>query len=152
VSGRPESRFGSAEASPGLLLWRVTLAWQRAMRAALAPHDLTHVQFVLLASTWWLQEHGGPPSQQQLAEHAGTDPMMTSQVVRRLASRGLVTRQPDPADARARRLELTEDGTRVLRGALADVEAADASYFAPLPDVNGFVRALHVLSAAPESG
>jgi hypothetical protein len=40
-------------ASPGFLLWRVGLAWQRLMTATLKPLDLTHVQFVLLASSWW---------------------------------------------------------------------------------------------------
>lgn len=38
--------------SPGFLLWHVTLRWQRAITAALRPLDLTHVQFVLLASAW----------------------------------------------------------------------------------------------------
>ena len=42
------------EDSPGFLLWHVTLRWQRDIAAALAPLDLTHVQFVLLATTWWL--------------------------------------------------------------------------------------------------
>lgn len=65
------SRFPAPEQGPGFLLWRVTLSWQRQMRAALAPHGLTHVQFVLLASLWWLQEHGSDgPSQAQLAEQA----------------------------------------------------------------------------------
>lgn len=133
MSGRaPASEFESADASPGLLLWRVTLAWQRHMRAALAPHDLTHVQFVLLASVWWLVDHGGPPSQQRLAAHAGTDPMMTSQVVRKLADRGLLTRTPDPEDARARLLDITAAGRDVLAGALADVEAADRAWFGGL--------------------
>jgi hypothetical protein len=36
--------------SPGLLLWRATLRWQRRIVAALKPLGLTHVQFVLLAS------------------------------------------------------------------------------------------------------
>lgn len=31
------------------MLWRVTNAWQRAIRAALGPFGITHVQFVLLA-------------------------------------------------------------------------------------------------------
>src|SRR3954469_18134815 len=95
----PESRLPGPERSPGFLMWQVTLAWQRAMRAALAPHDLTHVQFVLLATTWWLGQDE-PPTQQALAAQAGTDTMMTSQVVRKLAERGLLTRQQDPADAR----------------------------------------------------
>lgn len=111
-------------------MWRVTLAWQRAMRAALAPHELTHVQFVLLATLWWVAEHEGSPTQQQLAERAGTDTMMTSQVVRKLEERGLVARDVDPGDSRARRLRLTEAGRGVLTGALADVEAADEAFFA----------------------
>jgi len=120
------------------MLWRATLAWQRAVRAALAPHELTHVQFVLLASLWWLaSQTGSPPSQRELAEQAGTDPMMTSQVVRKLEARGLVTRAPHPTDARARHLALTPQGERLLAGALADVEAADADYFAALGDDGG---------------
>ena len=111
LTGVTASRFGAPEQSPGFLLWRVTLSWQRQMRAALAPHDLTHVQFVLLASLWWLQEHGtAPPTQAQLAEQAGTDLMMTSQVIRRLEGRGLVSRDRDPADSRAWRLALTAAG------------------------------------------
>jgi MarR family transcriptional regulator, organic hydroperoxide resistance regulator len=31
--------------SPGLLLWRATLEWQRRIFAALKPVGLTHVQF-----------------------------------------------------------------------------------------------------------
>ncbi|MGA3151092.1 MAG: MarR family winged helix-turn-helix transcriptional regulator [Streptosporangiaceae bacterium] len=147
----PASRHSAPEQSPGFLLWRVTLSWQRQMRAALARHDLTHVQFVLLASLWWLQEHGGgPPTQAGLAEHAGTEEMMTSQVLRRLAARGLLRRDPDPADGRARRLGLTPAGRELLSGALADVEAADDAYFAALgPGRTAFTAALATLTSAP---
>jgi DNA-binding MarR family transcriptional regulator len=103
------------------------------MRSALAPHDLTHVQFVLLASLWWLAEHGDrPPTQARLAEQAGTDPMMTSQVLRRLEARGLVDRALDPTDTRARQLRLTPAGGALVARALADVEGADDRYFAKL--------------------
>lgn len=144
------SAFDAPEQSPGFLLWRVTLSWQRQMRAALAPHDLTHVQFVLLASLWWLQEHGDqPPTQVHLAEQAGTDLMMTSQVVRKLEGRGLLTREVDPADSRARRLRLTAAGAALLSGALADVEATDAAYFAVLGSRRAELgQALRALAAA----
>jgi DNA-binding MarR family transcriptional regulator len=134
MSEQPRSRWTGPGRSPGFLLWRVTLAWQRAMRAALAPHGLTHVQFVLLASAWWLADHEEPPTQQRLAEQAGTDTMMTSQVVRKLAERGLVARTPDPRDARALRLTVTPEGREVLAAALRDVERADAEYFAGVDD------------------
>ncbi len=57
---------------------------------------------------------------------------MASQVLRRLEGDGYLTRRPDTSDSRARRLDLTDRGSEVLRGALTDVEAADAAFFAPL--------------------
>ena len=110
----------------------MTLSWQREVRAALAPHGLTHVQFVLLASAWWLGEHGTSPTQTQLALHAETDAMMTSQVVRRLELEKLLARRPDPGDSRARLVTITKTGRALLARALPDVEAVDQRYFAPL--------------------
>ena len=116
-------------ASPGFLLWHLTLAWQRAVTAVLEPLGLTHVQFVLLASAWWLGGHGQVPNQLGLARHAGTDVKMTSQVVRRLEAKGLLEREVDPDDTRARRLRLTAEGRRLARRAVTAVEAADARFF-----------------------
>ncbi|HET7902824.1 MAG TPA: MarR family winged helix-turn-helix transcriptional regulator [Candidatus Nanopelagicales bacterium] len=127
------SRHADAWDSPGFLLWHATLRWQRAMAEALAPYDVTHVQFVLLASTWWLCEHDGAPRQRDLAEHAGTDPMMTSQVVRALVAKGLLVREVDADDARAWRVRPTAAGTALARRAVAAVEAADAAYFDQVP-------------------
>ena len=117
--------------SPGFLLWHVTLAWQRAVTAVLDPLGLTHVQFVLLASAWWLGSHGQVPNQLGLARHAGTDVKMTSQVLRRLEAKGLLERAVDPGDTRARRLRLTPAGRRLARRAVAAVEEADAHFFGP---------------------
>lgn len=146
TSAGPASRWRHADESTGLLLWQVTLAWQRAMRSALEPHDLTHVQFVLLASAWWLGAHEEPPTQQRIADHAGTDTMMTSQVLRRLAARQLITRQLDDKDARAKRIVLTETGRAVLAEALADVETTDTEFFGALAkDQEAFHRGLTAL-------
>jgi len=121
--------------SPGLLLWRATLRWQRAIAGALRPLDLTHVQFVLLASTWWLTSVAGEtPSQRRVAEHAGTDPMMTSQVLRALEGKGLVSRAPHPDDSRARALSVTRRGAGLARRSVRVVEAADAEFFAAAGD------------------
>ena len=116
-------------ASPGFLLWHLTLAWQRAVAAVLEPLGLTHVQFVLLACAWWLGRQGQVPNQLQLARQAGTDVKMTSQVVRRLEAKGLLDRQVDPDDTRARRLRLTAAGDRLAQRAIAAVEEADAEFF-----------------------
>jgi len=120
----------SPPVSPGFLLWHATLRWQRGIAAGLAPLDLTHVQFVLLASTWWLNEHGERPTQIALAAHAGTDVKMTSQVIRSLDRKGLVEREIDPKDTRARRLRVTRRGRRLAPRAIAAVEKVDAEFFA----------------------
>lgn len=145
--------YPDASDSPGLALWRVTNAWQRVIRAALAPHDLTHVQFVLLASLTWM-DRSEPVTQRDLATHASTDVMMTSQVVRALEAKGYVTRAAHPTDRRAFTLAPTETGIRIVNRANADVEAADQSYFSALSPTNraAFVRHLHVLDGiAPQA-
>ena len=119
--------------SPGFLLWHATLRWQRGVAAALAPLGLTHVQFVLLACTWWLNEQGERPTQVRLAAQAGTDVKMTSQVIRNLEKKGLVEREVDPADTRARLLRVTRRGARLAPRAIAVVEAVDAEFFSELP-------------------
>jgi DNA-binding MarR family transcriptional regulator len=121
---------GGPAASPGFLLWHTTLRWQRALAAALAPLELTHVQFVLLACSYWLGELGERPHQVAIARQAGTDIKMTSQVLRRLEASGLVERQVVPSDSRARHVTVTARGRRLAQRAIAVVEAADEEFFA----------------------
>lgn len=133
MTGRLATEFNDPDESPGLALWRVTNAWQSAQRAALKPLGLTHVQFVLLASLTWLQADQ-PVTQQQLAVHAGTDPMMTSQVLRVLEQLGLVRRDPHPTDGRARVLTVTDSGRKLANQAVRAVERCDTIFFAVLGD------------------
>jgi DNA-binding MarR family transcriptional regulator len=119
--------------SPGFLLWHATLRWQRDIALALAPLGLTHVQFVLLACAWWLNQQGRHPSQVALAEFAGTDVKMTSQVVRSLERKGLLERRVDASDTRARRLRPTRRGARLTPRAIAVVQQVDADFFAGIP-------------------
>lgn len=139
--------YPDADSSPGLSLWRVTNSWQRAIRDALVPFDLTHVQFVLLASLTWMGTTE-PVMQRDLARHAGTDPMMTSQVLRTLESKGLITRKRHPTDGRAWSLAPTRTGRALANRANRAVETADAAYFAVLgPRSRELLDLLHILDA-----
>jgi DNA-binding MarR family transcriptional regulator len=55
--------------------------------------------------------------------------MMASKVLRTLEERGLVTREPDPRDARSLRLRLTADGRRVTSRAIRLALAVDEEMF-----------------------
>lgn len=141
-----DTQHASADDSPGFLLWQVTNRWQAAQRASLKPFGLTHVQFVLLASLTWLTA-AEPVSQRQLAEHAATDPMMTSQVLRALEAQGLVVRSPHPTDGRAWSLSVSARGRALANRAVVAVEACDDAFFAPLgPRTAELTRALAALA------
>lgn len=134
------------ETSPGFLLWRATLRWQRALTAALAPLGLTHVQFVLLATAWWLNQSGERPNQLTLATRAATDVKMTSQVLRALEDKHLITRETDPADTRAKLLRVTPAGADLARRAIQIVEAADREFFAAAGDGDRLMAILRPLA------
>ncbi len=138
----------SAPVSLGFLLWHATLRWQRLIAAALRPLALTHVQFVLLAVLWWFTEvRGEHPTQRALADQAGTDPMMTSQVLRALERRGLLRRALHPTDARARELYLTQAGVELALRAIQVVEAVDRGFFAAVEDGGALEGTLKALAA-----
>ncbi|AXH34117.1 MarR family transcriptional regulator [Humibacter sp. BT305] len=122
------TRYESDDASPGFMLWRVTNRWQALMRRTLAPFDLTHVQFVLLAALTWSSEQRGV-TQSELAQSVRVDTMMVSQVLRTLEAKGLVERRPDPDDGRARRVVATGAGVATAQAAVRAVEDADEAFF-----------------------
>lgn len=137
------------EQSPGFLLWHVTLRWQRKVTSALAPLDLTHVQFVLLAAAWWLNSRGEDPNQLSLARRAGTDVKMTSEVLRKLEAKGLIVRTVDAADTRAKKLRVTGRGAELAIQAIAVVEAADAAFFRTTADPAALLAMLRPLASDP---
>ncbi len=131
---------------PGTLLWRVLNAWQRRQRAALAPFALTPVQYLLLAGLAAAEDEGRQPTQAALARRCGTDPMMTSQVLRALAAAGLVERRAHGRDGRAVTVVLTAKGGELVTRARPEVTATENEFFAALGgDVPAFADALRLL-------
>lgn len=149
------TRYEGPAASPGFALWRVATVWQRAVRAALVELELTHAQFVLLTSAAWLEaesgKHGEPVTQAAIASHASTDAVMTSEVLRTLERRELVRRSSHPGDARARCIAVTAAGRRLVRRAVAKVEAVDEAFFgAPGPELRVLARL--ICQPSPDRG
>lgn len=130
------SYFNDANDSPGFLLWQVTVVWQKRIREALEPFDLTHPQFVLLYSCHWLHQEAkrDDVTQVQLAQHTKVDVNVTSQVLRALQKRGLIHRRPHPTDTRANLITVTEQGIILATSAVRAVEEADRTFFSVLND------------------
>lgn len=107
---------------------------------------MTHVQFVLLTATDWLNGADLPATQSNVAKFAHTDVMMTSQVVRTLEGKGLMVVEENPLDSRAHLLRVTPAGRHLVKRALELVEDADEAFFGPLArDSARFAEMLNLL-------
>ncbi|MFF5261666.1 MarR family winged helix-turn-helix transcriptional regulator [Actinomadura viridis] len=142
----------SAGESAGFLLWHANLRWQRTMAEVLAPLGLTHVQFVVLTTVWWLGRDGRPPRQRDVAEHGGLDPAMTSQVTNALVGKRWIVRSQDPADARASLLHLTDQGRDLAEEAVVALDQADRSFFEVAGDRPQLIKLLRKIADRDERG
>lgn len=127
-----EFKFKSPNESPGYLLANLTLLWQRKQKRILDPLNLTHTQFVLLASLGWLLRNSDLVTQVDIANQGNADRMMVSKVLRTLESKKFILRQEHPTDTRAKIIKLTKEGIKVLQKALIEVENADIDFFSVL--------------------
>ncbi|AZB25801.1 MarR family winged helix-turn-helix transcriptional regulator [Chryseobacterium bernardetii] len=121
-----------AEDSSGFLLWQVTNLWQREIKKALSPFDLTHSQFVILANTHWLSLQKTEVTQIILSQHTKIDPMTTSQVLRALQKKEFISRKEHVTDTRAKTIEITAAGKKIIKKAVIAVENFDREFFSKL--------------------
>jgi DNA-binding MarR family transcriptional regulator len=134
--------ISSPNDSTGFLLWQVTNLWQREIKKALEKYDLTHAQFVLLASIHWLSSEAEPITQILLSHHTKIDPMTTSTVLRTMVSKGFVQRQEHSSDTRAKTIHLTKKGQKIVQEAIKTVEEFDKRFFLRIQDTKTFNKNL----------
>lgn len=145
---------GSEKATPGFLVWRLSMKWRTAVDRAVAPLGLTHAQYSLVASLYGMQRDGVRPSQRRLADHTGLEPLYVSKLARSLESAGLLERTRDPRDPRAVQLALTEQGRDTTRQAITVVQGLLGQLLAPFGGLDSertrdFKRDLATLLDAP---
>lgn len=134
-------------------MWHLALRWRAAVDRAVGRLGLTHAQYSALASLRALTAAGEAPSQVRLAEYTGLGPIYISKLVRALEGNGLVARAPDPADARAVLLSLTERGEAVVAEAIPVVHGLNADLLVPIggpdsPEAAALTATLRTLLAA----
>ncbi|THA71085.1 MarR family transcriptional regulator [Streptomyces sp. A0958] len=141
-------------ATPGFLVWRLSMKWRVALDRALAPLGLTHAQYSLVASLLGMERAGLRPSQRALAEHTGLEALYVSKLARGLEAAGLVERAADPSDSRAVQLSLTVEGRAATGRAVEVVRQLVNGLLAPLGGLDGldteaFTQALTALLDVP---
>jgi DNA-binding MarR family transcriptional regulator len=92
-------------------------------------------------------------SNAQLARRSLITPPAMLEVLGSLERRGLVVRHSDPAHARIRRAELTEEGTRTLRASAREIDSFSAELLDAVPAEDrdavrrGLVALMHKLAS-----
>jgi DNA-binding MarR family transcriptional regulator len=95
---------------------------------------------------------GGPArTQAVLAQAIGADKTRIIPVLDELQRSGLIAREPDPADRRARLLSITSGGRRLRSAVQREIQANEDRMLTALPaaDREAFLRALRALSELP---
>lgn len=110
------------------MLWQISTSWRSAIEAVLRSLELTHPQFVVLATLGWLTKNGERVSQADIGKMAKLDPNTISQIIKGLEQKTLIKREPS-SDGRAKNPILTSKGRQILALAMPEVEMADAEFF-----------------------
>lgn len=151
-SNRSPFGFEKPEDSPGFLLWQTTTMWQRLIKTALEPFDISHPQFVIMATLAWFEEHDYDTMQVSIVNWSKLDKMTVSQSLKKLAAQGFVQRAEHKVDTRAKMVILTDKGRKLIGTLVPLVESIDAEFFGQLPkkDEQSLINILNKLSVGTD--
>lgn len=132
------------------LVWRLSMRWRSAIDRAITPLGLTNAQYSVLPPLLGMERSGQRPSQRQLADFTGLEPLYVSKLARALEQAGLIERHGHPDDSRAVQLTLTSQGREVTALASERVLGLQDGLTAPLggldsPATQTLIASLHIL-------
>ena len=111
---------------------RVYNKWHSMIKKELKKMNLTHPQFVVLASLAYLSQNGNEITQIMISKLAGIDVMTISQILSLLEKQNFVKRKEHSKDTRAKAVILSKKGEEVLQKAVPLVEQIDEIFFGKL--------------------
>lgn len=132
----PVFGFEKPEHSPGFLLWQTMVTWQRRIKKALDPHEISHAQFVILANVLWFLGIKQTPTQILIARSTKLDKMTVSKSLKKLAIQGLIKRAEHKGDTRAKSVYLTTKGKMIITKLVPIVEKIDEKFFGVMNTTN----------------
>ena len=111
---------------------RVYNKWHSMIKKELKKMNLTHPQFVVLASLAYLSQNDNEITQIMISKLAGIDVMTISQILSLLEKNDFVKRKEHSKDTRAKAVILSKKGEEVLQKAVPLVEKIDEIFFEKL--------------------
>ena len=130
----PILRIENLKEDTGFLMLQVSNLWKDFHSKALKKHwGLTYMQYVVLASIYWLKLHDTQPvTQGLLAHHIRTDPATIAYLFRELGAKGYITRVNHPTNARTKIIDLSQKGKDLMKQAISAIVEDDQRFFKSL--------------------
>ena len=122
------------EEDTGFLMLQVSNLWEIYHDKALKKyHGISHMQYAVLASVYWLVLHSNKEvTQTILAQHTKIAPMTISQMFKVLEEKGYIRRKTHSTDVRAKAVDLTPAGKELMREAVNTILNVDTKFFRSL--------------------
>ena len=111
---------------------RVYNKWHSMIKQELKKMNLTHPQFVVLASLAYLSQNSDEVTQVMISKLSGIDVMTVSQILNLLEKYYFVKRKEHSRDTRAKAVTLNKKGEEILQKAIPLVEQIDEFFFGKL--------------------
>ena len=121
----------------GFLMLQVSSLWKNYHKKILKKYyQISYVQYVVLAGIYWftLRNKKQVP-QAMLAKHTKIAPMTISHIFKGLEAKGYIYRITHPTDIRAKAVNLTPEGKKLIIQAITTIMEADRKFFKIL-DIN----------------
>lgn len=129
---------------PCFALYAASRAVTQAHRAVLADEDLTYPQFLVLVAL----ASDGESSVGDLASALLLDSGTLSPLLKRLESRGIVTRERRPGDERTVVVDLTAEGLRLHERVTTEVDCLNPAYgFTRMDELTELLARLHTITS-----
>ena len=146
------STIRGPENSVGFWLWRLSLMYQRRVEPVLEELDLTHLQFLILVLSAWLQNSAPPVRQSDIVAISGVQAAQVVAHVKSLKAKKLLTQRTGADDTRVRHIELTPAGIASLARATPVMGALQRELWPPGPETDTLLRTMQATAARWKDG
>ncbi|MCO6519036.1 MAG: winged helix-turn-helix transcriptional regulator [Snodgrassella sp.] len=128
------TQFQNDADSVGFIFMKTYSSWQTKIKNCLKKQEITHPQFIVLATLAYLSQNPDEITQVILSHRTNIDVMTISQILENLEKKDYIKRRSSIKDSRAKSIQLTQKGIDKANETVPLVEQIDKEFFSTLKE------------------